>query len=104
MSKKRYLRKVPSRCECGRPSLRAGEESLSRGCLTGSACERCARIEAETNTAADARCGSDRLSDGLRITRRAEESTFADVRNACDRYLKARGLCSDVSSHFIHIA
>lgn len=91
------VRKVPPSCICGRPALKAGALVSGGGFLFGSACERCARIEESLHGAAMKRTGSNRLSDGLRIKRGADEDTFRDVARACDAWLRARNLPTEVS-------
>lgn len=76
--------RVHNFCECGQPARRAGEALPMHPPLTATACERCAALE-KLDLASWSKCGSDTLA--IR-----ERDPFLDVRNACDRWLLARGL------------
>lgn len=62
--------------------------------LTATACERCAALE-KLDLASWDKCGSNKLA--IR-----ERDPFIDVRNACDRWLLARGIKEITFNSFEH--
>lgn len=73
---------VPDRCECGRPNVRAGQP----GTQNASGCERCKRLEAETerDLAGVNGVAAERRDPLWRAGR--------EIDRACDRWLREKGL------------
>lgn len=88
--RKKYVSRVSALCLCGRPAIAAGEKIKGGGCLTKTACLRCAEIES-------------RLYSVTHTAKKKEPrpDAFSDVRRACERWLRERGLSTATGHHYI---
>ena len=77
---KKDQRRVPMRCDCGRASVRAGEDCV--GSLAVNQCHRCRRLESEGMSTR--RVMSGRLPQ--------DERWSASISAACDQFFKDRGI------------
>ena len=93
--KKKYARRVPSLCYCGRPAVAAGKKLTGGGSVSQTGCERCLSIEADFYGVENKRAGVKPPAS------RRRGQSYLDVARACDRWLRGRGLSSAVGHTYI---